>query len=86
MGWVLWEDVHPSELQNSLYLSMLTGLMAMQDLQMSGLINGCGVYGLLFAFANLINLSVLSWNEHLLSRPVDVLPDSKLMEWLIIYW
>ena len=36
MGWVLWEDVHPSELQNSLYLNMLTGLMAMQDLQMSG--------------------------------------------------
>ena len=36
MGWVLWEDVHPSELQNSLYLTMLTGLMAMQDLQMSG--------------------------------------------------
>lgn len=28
--------VHPSELQNSLYLNMLTGLMAMQDLQMSG--------------------------------------------------
>lgn len=60
MGWVLWEDVHPSELQNSLYLCMLTGLMAMQDVQMSGPNKWLySVYGLLFAFANLINLSVL---------------------------